>query len=124
MQMVMVDQMVEIFVVKNKLVKMKLFKNKKGQGLTLNTVIIAVLVLIVLTILIFIAYKYIWGAGNGIGELSNCEARVSEDGQKNGKCVESSAACKTYDTEGTAFYKMGGCPDGENKEEKYCCIPK
>ncbi len=90
-------------------------KTKKAQGLTLNTVVIAVLVLVVLGILLFIAYKYIWGAGSGIGELSKCEARTNNKGDP--------AKCKTecLDTE-TAFYKMGGC--GKDNKPDYCCIPK
>ena len=95
---------------------MKFLKNKKGQGLTLNTVVIAVLVLIVLAILIFIAYKYIWGAGSGIGELSSCEARTNNKG--------TAASCKAQGQclDGSAFYKMGGC--GSNSKPDYCCIPK
>ena len=95
---------------------MKFLKNKKGQGLTLNTVIIAVLVLIVLAILIFIAYKYIWGTGSGIGELASCEAR-SEDG-KDAKCKSKCGP------EENSFYKMGGCGTKPHENENYCCIPK
>ena len=96
---------------------MKFLKNKKGQGLTLNTVIIAVLVLIVLAILIFIAYKYIWGTGSGIGELSKCEARTNNDGDP--------GVCKSKgDCAGSAFYKMGGCPKEKGGTDIYCCIPK
>jgi|APSaa5957512535_1039671.scaffolds.fasta_scaffold408422_2 hypothetical protein len=98
---------------------MKLFKSKKGQGLTLNTVIIAVLVLVVLAILIFIAYKYIWGAGSSIGELAGCQARTNDAGTETGKCVSGTETCN-----GNKFYKMGGCPDDTAKLKNYCCIPK
>ena len=96
-------------------------KSKKAEGLTLNTVVIAVLVLIVLGILIFIAYKYIWGTGRGIGELSSCQARTNNKGDP-ADC-KTLSACQSSD--GTAFYKMGGCPtQGKGSTETYCCIPK
>ncbi len=88
-------------------------KSKKAQGLTLNTVVIAVLVLVVLGMLLFIAYKYIYGAGTSIGELSKCKAR----GQ-GAHCVVEPFDC----TDGTAFYKMGGC--GKDNKPDYCCIPE
>jgi hypothetical protein len=114
MQMVMGNLMVGTIAVENR-VNMNLFNNKKGQGLTLNTVIIAVLVLIVLAILIFIAYKYIWGAGSSIGELSSCAAR--SEGSKTAECLN------TCPSTSNGFYKMGGC-GSEATPGKYCCIPK
>lgn len=90
-----------------------MIKDKKAQGLTLNTVVIAVLVLVVLGVLLSIVYKYIYGAGSEIGQLSSCEARG-----EGAECVVS-GACK----DGTAFYMMGGCGKGDNKDQKYCCIP-
>ncbi len=91
-----------------------MIKDKKAQGLTLNTVVIAVLVLVVLGVLLFIVYKYIYGAGSDIGQLSSCEAR----GEGEAECV-AKGDCK----DGTAFYMMGGCGKGDNKDQKYCCIP-
>jgi len=91
-------------------------QNKKAQGLTLNTVVIAVLVLIVLAILIFIAYKYIWGTGTGIGELADCQARADGKGYCSDNCGDDESA----------FYHMGGCNENSedsNKRGTYCCIP-
>lgn len=89
-----------------------MIRNKKAQGLTLNTVVIAVLVLIVLAILIFIAYKYIYGAGTSIGELSGCKA------QKKGAHCGSSC-----DENEDSFYRMGGCGGKDYPDDDYCCIP-
>lgn len=86
--------------------------NKKAQGLSLNTVVIAVLVLIVLAILIFITQKYIYGTGIQIGELAKCEAREGSLG-----CVHKKSDCN-----GNAIYKMG-CPSDKDKlDGDYCCI--
>lgn len=90
------------------------YHNKKSQGLTLNTVVIAVLVLVVLGILLFIAYKYIYGAGESIGALSKCGG--TGDGAF---CVN-----EKYNCQGSKFYNMGGCGKGEKKTYPYCCIPK
>ena len=88
-----------------------MIKPKKAE-LTLETIVIAVLVLVVLAVLLFIAYKYILGSSNQFGALSDCKAKQDSIG-----CV-----AKKEDCAGTAFWKIGGCGEKDQKNNEYCCI--
>ena len=86
-------------------------KHKRGEALTLGTIVTAVIVLVVLGILLYMAYKYIWGTGSDIGELSKCEARAPGAQCKN--------SCNDNEDR---FFMIGGC--GKDNKGTYCCIPK
>ena len=85
---------------------MKLFKNKQGVEITLQTVIIAVLVLIVLIVLIVI---FLRGTGGFLTGATGCAER-------GGNCVSDAQACTQ--SRGNVF-GMGKCPEGQ-----VCCIPQ
>ncbi len=81
--------------------------NKKAQGLSLNTIIIAALVLLVLVILavIFTGRMGKWGS-----ETSNCE-------KQGGSCIEECG-------EGLTQHPTWKCYDADNKvdPDMQCCL--
>jgi len=86
-----------------------LFKmNKKAQGLSLNTIIIAVIVLIVLVVLIVIFSGKIGQFRQGVNTCS-------------GTCVTTASACDS-ETENPIF--LAGCDangDGKADGGNFCC---
>jgi len=46
---------------------------KRGQGLSINTIIVAVIGLIILTVIILILTDKLGGFGEGVAEASSCE---------------------------------------------------
>ena len=79
--------------------------NKKAQGLSLNTIIIAALVIMVLIIL-------------GLVFMG----RMGSFGQKQESCQAKGGTCRTECAEGqmeTTGFLGGACP-----EEHSCCIPE
>ena len=80
-----------------------MIKNKKGQGLSLTTIIVAVLVLIVLVVIIMIFTGRMGTFGKS---LNNCDGECSQ-----------TARCN----EGSMPIPISNCKElGE--EYKYCCI--
>ena len=85
----------------------QMFKNKKAQGLSLNTIIIASLVLIVLVVLILVFTGRISIFGEGVDEvttLKDCPGEI----QDNLPCEED------------LTYSIG--PWEDVSAGKYCCI--
>ena len=85
-------------------------KQKRGQGLPMNAIVIAAIVLVVMVVLILI---YTGSMGNFTGELGKCET-------KGGECVPKTS-CDL--AKGEKIISKTDCDD----EEKYgkdhvCCI--
>ncbi|MFT4326461.1 MAG: hypothetical protein ACMXYK_03085, partial [Candidatus Woesearchaeota archaeon] len=66
---------------------------KKGQGLSLNTIVIAAIVVLVLIVLSFILVRYV---GNFSDDIDNC--RVQQ-----GICVDEFDGCGRADTRSEAY---------------------
>ena len=77
-------------------------KSKRGQGLPMNTIVIAAIVLVVMVVLIYI---FVGGMSQTTNKLGSCE-------EKGGECLES---CPT------THQNIGelNCKD----EDKVCCLP-
>ena len=76
--------------------------NKKAQGLSLNTIIIAALVIMVLIIL-------------GLVFMG----RMGTFGQKQDSCIGKGGTCRTECAEGEMQSLLGGdCPE----DDEYCCV--
>ncbi|MBS3119416.1 hypothetical protein J4475_01180 [Candidatus Woesearchaeota archaeon] len=89
---------------------------RKGQGLSMQTIVIAILSLLVLVILVL----FITGTSSRIFPFITASASCEGRG---GQCVETSAEC---DSGQQAAFRYGGCGDQNselNKDKKYCCIP-
>ncbi len=82
-------------------------KQKRGQGLPMNAIVIAAIVLVVMVVLILI---YTGSMGNFVGDIQKCEA-------KGGECVAQSAC-----TEGNII--EGNCDhiDDDNIDNLVCCV--
>ena len=85
-----------------------MFKNKKAQGLSLNTIIIASLVLIVLVVLILVFTGRIGLFGMGLNE-------ATEDKPCPGGHIQTSLPC-----DGDLIYSIG--PWDNVGVGEYCCI--
>ena len=87
--------------------------DKKGQGLSLNTIIIAIIVLVVLVVLIMVFTGVL---GNFTGEVSSC---VSNGG-------ECATACEGEDFFGTERKPLGdyddSCKKADPTKSKCCSI--
>jgi len=94
----------ELVVSQHNLLKM----NKKAQGLSMNTIIIAVLVLVVLVILILIFSGKMGGFRRGINA---CD----------GTCVEKASDCGE-DENPIYLVNCDDNGDGESERGNYCCI--
>ncbi len=81
--------------------------NKKAQGLSLRTIIIAVLLLIVLVVMIMIFTGKIDWFNTG---LEDCQSKGYE-------CVES-GKCKE---DGGTLMTLLSCPEVEGENKKECC---
>ena len=66
----------------------KRFKNKKGQGLPLNTIIIAIIVIVVLVVIILIFSGNILHFQSAANADQQCRAA-------HGVCVKDAATCKS-----------------------------
>jgi hypothetical protein len=93
--------------------------NKKGQ--VVNKIVILVIALIVIAIMAFLAYKYVLGTGQQIGEFTSCKAQGPGS-----DCVATASEC----TDGRLVYGLG-CPPktsagkistGYTKDHVYCCV--
>lgn len=78
-------------------------KTKKGEGLALQTIVIAALVLVVLIVSVMIFTKGI-SPGKKIGSVNDCTSICDETG-------------KTCPPETYPIAGLGGCP----AETPYCC---
>ncbi len=79
--------------------------NKKGQGLSLNTIVIAALVVLVLVIL---SVVFMGGMAEFSWFVGNCE-------KKGGTCMDSSCTSGNTEIPGKCFY------DGEVDKYQKCC---
>lgn len=95
-----------------------MIKKRKGQGLSLNVMILAILALVVLIVLIAIFSKQ---SGTSIRSIESCEG-------KGGKCAYDLPAAKCgKDFDGKNYpvpiILSGDCEKSTNKEIKgLCCI--
>lgn len=80
--------------------------NKKAQGLSMSTIIIAAISLLVLVILA----TFLLRSGGDVNEATSCDGM-------NGQCVED---CATLSIDGKTYISKGqsDCPNGQK-----CCIP-
>ncbi|MBN2454421.1 hypothetical protein JXB11_02650 [Candidatus Woesearchaeota archaeon] len=85
---------------------------KKGQGLSISTIIIAILVLVVLVVLVLIFTGYFSGFSTNVGSCAT----------QGGTCVANTAACDAID---------GRIVGGQNQYDDcandpslvpYCCV--
>ncbi len=79
---------------------------KKGQGLSLNTIIIAIIVLVVLVVLVMIFTGY-------FGKIFT--PTVGDCGSQGGKCA---ASCEGL---GNEIQSARGCPPTGKPLDKICC---
>ena len=92
---------------------------KKGQGLSLNTIIIAIIVLIVLVVLVMIFTGY-------FGKIFT--PSVSSCVTQGGSCVDTATACQTSFGDQGRTVQAKDCKDtdttkaGEEKPSGVCCI--
>ena len=86
-------------------------KNKRAQGMSINTIIIMVLALVVLAVLLFLTYKYVVKPGEQAGAAGTCT------GQR-GYCADT---CK--DTE-RGLLGLGCVSTGTPPVARLCCVPK
>lgn len=84
--------------------------NKKAQGLSINTIIIAAIALLVLVVLsvVFTGRMGFWTK-----ETSNCEPGVGRCAEVGVSCGEPGSGVESYPT----TYTAANCPEGET-----CCI--
>jgi cell division protein FtsN len=88
---------------------MILSRKKRAQ---VNTMLVKIiLALIVLGIGIYLAYTYVYTGGENIGALGSCSSQK-------GECKPSS----TLDNH--RCFKGIGCPEDNNEDNIYCCIPE
>ncbi len=81
---------------------------KKGQGLSLTTIVVAAIALLVLVILSVI---FIGRMGGFAGQVSECE-------NKGGICRSIDTGCLSGETEYTAW----NCPTEEGEVPEVCCV--
>ena len=81
-------------------------KSKRGQGLPMNTIVIAAIVLVVLVVIVLI---FTGSMGQFTGKLKDCN-------QNGGICQENK--CSTNQVE----IKRTNCEDTKDPELPYCCI--
>ena len=84
-----------------KMVQLHLGRTKKGDGMSLNVIVMAIIALIVLVVLILIFTR---GVGGPAGDMQLCQ-------NKNGDCFESCAS-------GTFKVTATGCSD----PKPVCCV--
>ncbi len=83
--------------------------NTKGQGLSVNVIIVAVLALLVLVVIAFIFTGKI---GQFAASTNNCED------------ISASYTCEYSCNEGYTVLPSGKCLNDDNKDSgKVCCIP-
>ncbi len=88
---------------------MKLFKDKKGVEMSLNTIVIAILVLIVLIVVVLILTGAFADIVPKLDSFMSCKGRGGD--------------CSTEKIDGqTCIYKYHEC--GKNNKEEYCCFPR
>ena len=88
---------------------MKLFKEKKGIELSLNTIVIAILVMIVLFVVVLILTGAFADIVPKLDSFMSCDGRGGH--------------CSIEKCEGeTSIYKYHEC--GKDNKEEYCCFPK
>jgi len=89
-------------------------KYKKSElGLGFGVIATMILVAIVVGLLLYQFKVGFSSTGKNIVNLESCENQGGD--------------CKTKDeceSDGTGFYKYGGCPKTEDDLKIYCCIPK
>jgi hypothetical protein len=84
---------------------------KKGQGLSMNVIIIAAISLLVLVIISVLVLR----AGNNVNENTGCTG-------VNGVCIDSSMSCGDYgQLQGKSY--MYDPAHGCGVETQICCIP-
>ena len=88
---------------------MKLFKEKKGIELSLNTIVIAILVMIVLFVVVLILTGAFADIVPKLDSFMSCDGRGGH--------------CEPSPCEGeTSIHKYHEC--GRDDKEEYCCFPK
>ncbi len=83
--------------------------NKRGQGLSLTTIVVAAIALLVLVIL---SVVFIGRMGGFAGQVSECE-------NKGGTCRTIDAGCSAGESE----YSAWNCPTEEDEIPEICCVP-
>ena len=83
--------------------------NKRGQGLSLTTIVVAAIALLVLVILSVIF----------IGKMGGFAGQVSECKNKGGTCRTVDIGCLTTETQ----YAAWNCPTEEGEIAEVCCMP-
>ena len=87
---------------------------KRGEGMTVNTIVMMALALVVLAVLLFLTYKYVLKPGEQAGATGTCTGQ--------GGTCKASMDCGNPDERGLIGL---GCPEqGQPKEAVYCCVAK
>ncbi|HIH42260.1 TPA: hypothetical protein HA246_01310 [Candidatus Woesearchaeota archaeon] len=90
-----------------------MFKSKKGQGMTLNVVVVAAIVLLVLVVLVLIFTGKI---GNFVGESEKCVT-------KGGTCIAARDGCNRANLEAPVNAKCYKATDPTAVDDsQVCCI--
>lgn len=84
--------------------------NRRGDGMSINTIVMMVLALVVMAVLLFLTYKYVLKPGEQAGTA--------------GTCAGQGGVCKVDCVEGERGVVGLGCP-GQNdaKSAIFCCTP-
>ncbi len=95
-----------------------MLNNKKGQGLSLNTIIIAIIVLVVLVVIIMIFTGVLGGVF--VPGISSCE-------QKGGDCNQPGTNCGGFDSGWTKVVGAHCDANGDGKfsdaeRQNVCCV--
>ncbi len=90
-------------------------KFKKGQGLPMNTIVIAAIVLIVMVVLIYIF----------VGGMSQTTTKLGSCAEKGGRC-SASITCKDLGTNWVSIGRAESCEaekEDNSPDTPYCCVP-
>ena len=90
-------------------------KSKRGQGLPMNTIVIAAIVLIVMVVLIYIF----------VGGMSQTTTKLGSCAEKGGRC-SASINCNELGDNWVSIGKAKSCEaesEEYDTETPYCCVP-
>lgn len=88
--------------------------NRKSQGLSINTIIIAAIALIVLVVLVAIFTGRLGLFSKGLGETTTCEQICKARGIDSGKCLTGTG--DNGETAPSGFKQLLGARDGSGKQ--------
>lgn len=94
--------------------------NKKGQSISINTIIIAAIALAVLVVLFMIFTGRLGLFSKGVGEATNCDQACKAAGYSRSDAVSETTA-KSEDCPGTGGYLLPGYSIIQDGVRKKCC---